>query len=505
MTLLAGTRRLVMAPSSNLPQMTDAAWVFLLPRHARVLVLGNADLARAELASIRADIVTMTPEGPSTMEGPIDALVVDHADAEWVQRAYRDLEPGLGPDSVVVQLPGSASIPGVRSWIMLGGPKPSRTARRLRRIVTLGAARLTTLLRRDIPRGVRQHASDVGFVDIPNDVSAQRDPLQTAVSLPTLHAPDYLSFIGQDHGLSFVPDAWSFGPPRGFASQKVIFGLRTQDGNEVIAKLTQHSTFNARLRAEAEALRSLNRLKLKMATPALLFADEYETLAIVCQTRLTGAPMRAKLDRDPAGAIAQAGFSAIIDLGARTVRQSAPGETLLAMEQLAEDLIDIYRPPGGAREAVRNAASLLGTFELPAVFMHGDLGVWNMLCVNDDIVGVLDWENADPEGVPMWDMFVYARTLGVFLADASGRRYGPSVFTDQFLRESKSRGSLMSYIDEYRRRVEVPARAVDSLFVMCWAQQAVREAASQVEPAWLQTRGTQLLAAALSIPLGYRE
>ncbi|MDH3193672.1 MAG: hypothetical protein OEM40_05055, partial [Acidimicrobiia bacterium] len=62
MTLLAGTRRLVMAPSSNLPQVADAAWLFLIPKHARVLVLGNADLVRAELAHIRADVVTTAPD-----------------------------------------------------------------------------------------------------------------------------------------------------------------------------------------------------------------------------------------------------------------------------------------------------------------------------------------------------------------------------------------------------------------------------------------------------------
>ncbi len=242
-----------------------------------------------------------------------------------------------------------------------------------------------------------------------------------------------------------------------------------------------------------------------MAIPTLVFADEHETLAIVCQTRLAGVPMRAVLDRSPQGLIARAGFSAVIDLSARTVGAPVAGETLDAMATLAEDLIRIYRPPAAVMEAIRQTAAHLGEFDLPAVFMHGDLGVWNMLCGGDDIVGVLDWENGDPEGVPMWDLFVYARTLGVFLADVSGRRYGPSVFTGQLLRESELRKSLMSQLDEYRRHVDVPAEAVDSLFVMCWAQQAVREAASQIQPTWLQTRGTQLLAAALGTPLGYRE
>ena len=506
MTLLAGTRLLVMAPASNLPQKADAAWVFLLPQHPRVLCLGNADQAQVELAHIRADVLTLSPGAPFSVEGPFDALVVASADTEWVAEVFRATEPALEPDCVIVQLPGSGSVPGIRKWIMLGGPKRSRTSRRLRRLLGMGSARLATALGRGIPSGVRQHASDVGFVELPEDATARRDAQQIAVSLPTLRPPDYLNILGNRHGIFFESDTWSFGPPRGFASQKVIFGLHGEDGSEVIAKLTQRSTFNARLRAEADALRSLNQLQeLKMAIPDLLFADEHETLAIVCQTRLEGAPMRTMLDRDSDGTIARAGFSAIVDLSARTVRPPVPGETNQAMATLAEDLIRIYQPPVGATEAVRKAAAHLGGIDLPAVFMHGDLGVWNMLCVGDDIVGVLDWENGDAEGVPLWDLFVYTRTLGVFLADASGRRYGSSVFTEQLLRESELRKSLMSQVDEYRRRVDVPAEAVDSLFIMCWVQQAVREAASLVQPTWLQSQGTQLLAAALGTPLGYRD
>jgi len=138
------------------------------------------------------------------------------------------------------------------------------------------------------------------------------------------------------------------------------------------------------------------------------------------------------------------------------------------------------------------------------VFMHGDMGVWNMLGTDDGHVGVLDWENFDEQGIPLWDLFVYARTLGVFLADASGSRYSPTIFTRQLLADSDLRGALFAHIREYRRRVDVPAEVVDDLFVMCWAQQAVREAASQVRPTWLGGRATQLLAASLANPLGFR-
>ena len=137
--------------------------------------------------------------------------------------------------------------------------------------------------------------------------------------------------------------------------------------------------------------------------------------------------------------------------------------------------------------------------------MHGDPGMWNFLVAEDGRPGLLDWENADSRGVPLWDLFIFARTFGVFLADAHGVRYTHHTFAQQLLEESALKEVLFHQIRDYRRRVGFSAGIVDDLFVMCWTQQAVRQAAVLASPAWGESTGTRFLREALKKPLGFHD
>jgi aminoglycoside phosphotransferase len=75
-------------------------------------------------------------------------------------------------------------------------------------------------------------------------------------------------------------------------------------------------------------------------------------------------------------------------------------------------------PPAGWFERVVPAplAATLRHAELPAVFEHGDLCHPNLLRQPDGRLGVLDWERADPAGLPAADLFTfltYAAVAGV--------------------------------------------------------------------------------------------
>jgi aminoglycoside phosphotransferase len=76
-------------------------------------------------------------------------------------------------------------------------------------------------------------------------------------------------------------------------------------------------------------------------------------------------------------------------------------------------------PPDGWHERLvgdEQAAESLRHADLPAVFEHGDLCHPNLLRQPDGRLGVLDWERADPAGVPAADLFTflaYAAVAGV--------------------------------------------------------------------------------------------
>lgn len=509
MTMLAETRRLTMAPSSNLQQSTDVAWAYLLHGHQHIVCLGSPSSEALEVLRSLAGMVTVLEPG-DTSDLPIDwlveGLVVASHDKDWVMAVFASVRPHLHEDAVIVQLPQSASVPDPFQWIVLRRVSPSVFGRRLRQVQRLVAAKLSATLRIQIPNLSRRHASDVPFVSVPDDQLDQPDATAVSVSLGSRPLPRYLVELGAEHGVVFRQNSWSFGPPRGFASQKVVFRLKQHNGRpDAVVKFTQDPRFNERLGAEARAIRALSDLgDIRFALPALMFETVYAQRTVVCQTKIDGSPFRQIANRSASGAAASAGFQAVINLSAVTAKQPISGTSSHAWRALIEDFVDIYQPPADVSSILEAAVERVIEMDLPTVFMHGDFGVWNLLIDSEGKIGVLDWENADNEGAPLWDLFVFTRTLGVFLADASGTRYTPTVFAEQLLGESHLRDTLFDQIRRYRLAVDIPTEAVDDLFVLCWVQQAVRDAASHASPAWLASRSTQILHQSLQTRLEFR-
>jgi hypothetical protein len=511
MKVLEETRRLVMAPSSNLPPTEDGSWLFLLAGLDHVVCLGPPPRAVISLLRATAKRVTILEEGSEVTEGNhAAALVVASDDQAWVSEASRGYQSSIEAGASVVQLAGSARALKGGRWIVLGitSPPDSVLVRRLKRLIQLAQSRVTAIARGQIPPSARRHPSDVAFIRVPSETRTEPEPKAISIGSQTLELPSFVRELAAGAGYDLTDREWSFGPPRGFSSQKVVFLVEGAEGTpEIVVKLTQESRFNRRLQAEANSLRhwAPRSETVSFATPRVLFEGLYHNRLVLGQIALSGRPFRAVAEPDPAGRIVGAGYRAVIDLSTNSVQPTAAGESATALSSLIDDFGKAFRPPDSTAAAIRATADRLGAFELPAVFMHGDLGVWNLLVDPDGRIGILDWENGDPRGMPLWDLFVYSRTLGVFLVDAQGARYSPAVFARQVLNDSALRRSMFKWIREYRRYVEIPARAVDDLFIMCLVQQAVREAASLKDPAWLASHGTRYLAHALARPLGFEE
>jgi len=45
-----------------------------------------------------------------------------------------------------------------------------------------------------------------------------------------------------------------------------------------------------------------------------------------------------------------------------------------------------------------------GEDEIPLVFIHGDFAPWNIKQVSANELAIIDWEDAEPEGLPLWDL-----------------------------------------------------------------------------------------------------
>lgn len=315
--------------------------------------------------------------------------------------------------------------------------------------------------------------------------------------------PRYLRVIAHRHGVKVSGRGWSLGAARGFRSQKVIISIdETPDRPGLIVKTTQSPRFNGRLQAEGAALEELGAFEppLRMSLPRPVFGDAHAGLAVLAQTHLSGVPFRRAAEPSPASSHLHEAIAAVTDLAARTRAEAPPGEVEAALLRVVVTHEAVWSPPAPVTEHLRQVAMRVSGSLTATVFTHGDMGVWNMLARPDGRIGVLDWENADPAGTPLWDLFELVRTFGVFLADASGVRYGPAVFRRQLLSPSPLRSVLSNAITSYCAQAQIPTDVSGDLFTLCWAHNANREAATLRVAEWPGGRNNAYLKECLTGP-----
>jgi hypothetical protein len=93
----------------------------------------------------------------------------------------------------------------------------------------------------------------------------------------------------------------------------------------------------------------------------------------------------------------------------------------------------------------------------------------------------LDWESAEPHGVPLWDVLYVLRSYVVSTGRVGGFRSRTEAFARTFVRHSPLSTLVLDAVDGYRRAIDLPAALVYPLFVTCWMHRAVKEA-SRLEP-----------------------
>ena len=112
---------------------------------------------------------------------------------------------------------------------------------------------------------------------------------------------------------------------------------------------------------------------------------------------------------------------------------------------------------------------------IPLVFQHGDPGTWNIWVTPSERVAFLDWEAAEPQGMPLWDLFYFVRTYGAWAMRAGGSGDIMKGFAGQFLSASPFQRLLIAATEHYQARVGVAPELVEPLFYSCWMHRALKE------------------------------
>jgi aminoglycoside phosphotransferase len=290
--------------------------------------------------------------------------------------------------------------------------------------------------------------------------------------------------------------------PRFHASSHVVC-LILADGRPdpvLVAKIPRLGGPSATLEREAANLRRVQALRPEgwPGVPRLVAFETHEGWPILVETALAGrAYDRAKVRRDPARASSE-GAAWLADLAAAgrteprdgTLGGSRNGELVgnldmgdrcepripaaLDIDRLVEQPLDALRGalPLDAEELrlIERTRALVAPLRASgprAVFEHGDFSAPNVMRLADGSLGVVDWELADPAGLPAADLFFWLTYVAFARSGARTLDAQVEAFRAAFFGESAwARRHVVDYAD----RVGLGVEALTPLFAATWAR-----------------------------------
>ena len=278
-----------------------------------------------------------------------------------------------------------------------------------------------------------------------------------------------LERFGSPHRLSCV-----IGTPRFRASSHVLFFVLAGDvpAPILVVKMPRLPCDNGPLHREASNLRRLQASRPQGfdSVPRVVAYEEYANRAVLVETGLEGHPIDLRARQAVPGI--ERVIDWLVDVHTATLR---PSSTVAGWYQrTALDPLEVLARMAGSgpieRELIDRTAMLADTIresELPLVFEHGDFSPPNILVLRDGEVGVVDWEMADPQGLPGSDLFLFL-TVAAFARDrAHDERGYLSSFHRAFFGAS---AWARPYITRYARRVGLSHHLLVPLFVLCWSR-----------------------------------
>ena len=296
--------------------------------------------------------------------------------------------------------------------------------------------------------------------------------------------PRYLQRLAAESGVALERHRWGLAAPGEFRSQKVLFFLFGIDGKDVpdyVVKITRDPRLNPRLENERRALEMIHHAGFPAARtlPRPVFFGYEHGLAVLGETAVDGIPFLQRTEATPHCPLAGAAIDWLVELGVATAGPPAGGVRAVAgqLEALFERFCRIYRVSRAYESFLASQIDSLAGSEtgFPLVFQHGDPGPWNLLVTANGEPAFLDWEAAEPEGMPLCDLFHFVRSYGIRVSRAAGTNDPMRSFEEQFLAESDLGRLLVGKTGRFSAEAGLATELVAPLFYFCWMQRALKE------------------------------
>jgi len=278
-----------------------------------------------------------------------------------------------------------------------------------------------------------------------------------------------------------VPNRLSYimATPRFRSSSHVVFMILVDEQRDPVlaVKVPRIPGDNDSLYREAANLRLVQSARPGGfdTIPRLIGCESYLGNRFLIETAMVGGPFHSRGNSRNMDSHIEMLTTWLIELHTATkeISGSAEGWYERLVESPLQQFIKSMPPSkeeGGLVAQTLGVADLLRDQEMPLVFEQRDLSLPNILVSQDGGVGVLDWELAEPRGLPAVDLFFFltlvafarrrARSQAEYLAAFREAFFGPSAWA-------------RPHVVRYARSLQLPLDLCTPLFVLCWSRYVV--------------------------------
>jgi hypothetical protein len=268
-----------------------------------------------------------------------------------------------------------------------------------------------------------------------------------------------------------APACWALLTGGRYVYSKVI-GLPfpgEQPQPPVVVKFARVPEADAALEREAEVLRRLERERPEASgIPRVAGHARRAGRGALAQSALHGQPMLSRLTPESFGELASRVTRWLVELAGngppRPAAEWWPRLVGRPLEEFERAFRGVLEP--GATERARRLLEGLG--DLPQVPEHRDCAPWNILLTGDGGIALLDWESAEPHGLPGCDL-VYFLATAAFVLEGSIESGVTSKTYRGLLDRSTPFGRVAAVcLKEYSLRLGLDREMVRRLRLLSW-------------------------------------
>ncbi|MFQ5858336.1 MAG: aminoglycoside phosphotransferase family protein [Anaerolineae bacterium] len=281
-------------------------------------------------------------------------------------------------------------------------------------------------------------------------------------------------------------DLWDYGTPdrltcvimtpRFRASGHVVFLMMPEEGPDpvLVVKIPRLSGSNAGIEREVANLQAVQASYPGGfdSIPRVITFEAYAGRPVLVETALAGQPMDpATVRRDPVGCC-----NAVTDWLIEVQQPSCspiatdPNWFGRLVEQPLRHFADAFPLSVEEMRLLERTWEVVAPLRdayLPLVFEHGDLSHPNIVLLKNGGVGVVDWELAEPHGLPAYDLFFFLTYVAFALHKARSNGDCLPAFHEAFFGPA---AWAHPYIEAHAERLQLQSHMLTPLFVLCWAR-----------------------------------